>query len=58
MAELINLNKVRKAKARAAAAANAKTNRVTYGLTKAAKTASDAAKAKLTKHLNDHKREP
>ena len=47
MAEIVNLNRARKAKARAAAEAKASENRVKYGQTKAERARVAAEKAKL-----------
>lgn len=58
MSEVVNLNKARKAKARAAEKAAAGTNRVRFGRTKAEKSASKAEVAKLSRRLDDAKREP
>ena len=58
MAEPINLNKARKARARSEAEATAARNRALYGLTKAEKAAAEAASAKAAQALDAHKREP
>ena len=58
MAEPINLNKARKARARSEAAAQAARNRVTHGLTKAQKAAAEAERRKAAERLEAHKREP
>ena len=47
MAEIVNLNRVRKAKARDAAEAQAAENRAKYGQTKAERARLTAEKAKL-----------
>lgn len=57
MAELINLNKARKAKAKADAAARASVNRTRHGRSKAEK-ARDAKQADtLERALDGHRRE-
>ena len=58
MAEPINLNKARKSKAKADAAAIAAHNRLTHGLTKGQKAMAEALKAKAAGWLDAHKREP
>ncbi len=58
MAEPINLNKARKARAKADAAATAARNRLAHGLTKGQKAASEALRVKATHRLDAHKREP
>jgi hypothetical protein len=58
MAEPINLNKARKARAKADATATAARNRVAYGLTKGQKAAAEALRAKATDRLDAHRREP
>ena len=58
MAEPINLNKARKARARSEAEATAARNRALHGLTKAEKAAAEAASAKAAQALDAHKREP
>jgi hypothetical protein len=58
VADILNLNRERKAKARAAAQVQAARNRVAFGLPKAGKAASRAAKAKAEASLDGHKREP
>ncbi|WP_448662567.1 DUF4169 family protein [Sphingomonas sp. CJ20] len=57
MAEIINLNKARKARAKAAAGATADANRIAFGRTKAERAADDAARARAEKLLDDSKRE-
>lgn len=58
MSKPVNLNKHRKAKARAEKRAEADANAVRYGQSKADK-ARDAAQAeKATRHLDQHKRDP
>ena len=57
MAEIINFNRARKAKAAADAAALATANRAKFGRTKAEKTAETARQERLAKTLDDHKRD-
>lgn len=58
MAQIINLNKARKKKAREAASAQADANRVKFGRTKEQK-ALDVAQAKEAEHrLDQLRREP
>lgn len=57
MAELINLNRARKAKAREADKAKAAENRVRFGLTKAEKTATDLERVRADRKLDGHERE-
>lgn len=57
MSEIVNLNKARKAKARAEAKAGAAENRVRFGRTKAEKAASKAEVAKLDRRLDQTKRD-
>ena len=58
MSEIVNLNKARKAKARAADKASAEANRVRFGRTKAKKDAAKAEVAQLARKLDGAKREP
>jgi hypothetical protein len=53
----INLNRVRKAKSRQAAAAQAAENRVRFGLTKAEKAAAAASTAMAFDRLDNHRRD-
>jgi len=53
----INLNKARKAKARAAKKAQADRNAVTFGRSKAEKQREAAETTKVTRHLDGHKRD-
>jgi hypothetical protein len=53
----INLNRVRKAKARAASEATAALNRVKFGRNKTEKKADKAGAAKATRDLDGHKRD-
>ncbi|MCX8474461.1 MAG: DUF4169 family protein [Sphingomonas sp.] len=57
MAEIINLNKARKAKARVDKSANADENRVRFGRTRAQKQAEAAETTKLARLLDDAKRD-
>ncbi|WP_374576040.1 DUF4169 family protein [Phenylobacterium sp.] len=57
MSEIINLNKARKAKARAEAMAQAAENRVRHGRAKAQKVQTRAEIAKLERRLDDARRE-
>ena len=57
MAEIINLNKARKAKARVDKSAQAEENRVRFGRTKAQKQTDSAETTKLTRLLDDSKRD-
>jgi hypothetical protein len=56
--EIVNLNRARKAKARAAAGAQAAQNRAAFGRTKTQKAVGRAAKAKSDTALDGHKRDP
>ncbi len=57
MSGVVNLNKVRKSKARNAAVARAAENRAVFGLTKGQKTTEKARNAKAVAALDGHKRE-
>jgi len=57
MAEVLNLNRVRKAKARAEKDAEAAENRVKFGRTKAEKQKATAEKALTEKMIDAHKRD-
>lgn len=57
MAEIINLNKARKAKARVDKSARADANRGRFGRTKAQKQADAAESAKVAQLLDDSKRD-
>ena len=57
MAEIVNLNRVRKAKARDAAETKAAENRAKYGQTKAARARLASEKAKLRAVIDGAKRE-
>lgn len=56
MSEPINLNKARKAKARADKGQRAKENRAKFGRTKAAKKLDEARAEKLKKLTDGHRR--
>ena len=58
MAELVNLNRARKAKAKADRAAEAAANRVKFGRTKAEKLAANAEAERAARKLDETKREP
>jgi hypothetical protein len=58
MAELVNLNKARKAKAKASKTAEAAANRVKFGRTKAEKLAANAEAERAARKLDETKREP
>jgi hypothetical protein len=57
MAELVNLNRARKAKGRAKKRAQADENALKFGLTKAQKAAEDFAAQRARSTLDAHKRE-
>jgi hypothetical protein len=57
MAEPINLNKARKARAKAAAEAKGAQNRVTFGRTKAEKTVSKLEAERAKRALDQTKRQ-
>ena len=57
MAEIINLNRARKAKARVDKSARAEENRVRFGRTKAEKQAEASEKARIARTLDDAKRD-
>ena len=57
MAEIINLNKARKAKARAAGAAKAVENRAKFGRTKAEKARDDAERTRIERAIDEAKRD-
>ena len=57
MAEIVNLNRARKAKARDAAEAKAAENRAKYGQTKAERARVAAEKAKLRAVIDGAKKE-
>ncbi|OYQ33670.1 DUF4169 domain-containing protein [Niveispirillum lacus] len=55
MGEIVNLNRARKAKAKAAQETQAAENRVRFGLTKEEKRKRAAQDAAAKKHLDGHK---
>ena len=57
MAELINLNKARKAKARADKPIRAQENRARFGRTRSEKAAEAAERARIARTLDDSKRD-
>ena len=57
MAEIINLNKARKVKARVDKSARAEENRVRFGRTRAEKQADAAENAKVARLLDESKRD-
>jgi hypothetical protein len=57
MGDIINLKRVRKAKARATAEAEAAANRVAHGRTKAERKLTTAEKRAAERKLDGHKRE-
>ena len=57
MADVINLRRARKAKARDEAAKTAAANRAAFGRTKAERTATDAAEARRERLLDGARRE-
>jgi hypothetical protein len=57
LAELINLNRARKARARAEKTATAAANRVVHGLTRAERVAAEAERARASRLLDGVKRD-
>ncbi|MEP9358996.1 DUF4169 family protein [Sphingomonas sp. KR3-1] len=57
MAEIINLNKARKAKARTDKTVRAQENRARFGRTKAEKQAEAAEAARIARTIDDAKRD-
>jgi hypothetical protein len=57
MADVINLNKARKARARAEAKTTAERNRVRHGVTRAEKQKTEAEKRLADRKLDGHERE-
>lgn len=57
MADILNLNKARKARAKADAAAKAVHNRAKFGRTKAQKAADEAERARISENLDGARRE-
>jgi len=58
MSELVNLNRARKARARAEKAAIAAANRVKHGRSKAEKLAAKAEAERAARRLDESRREP
>ncbi|WP_380784983.1 DUF4169 family protein [Sphingomonas sp. R86521] len=58
MAEIINLRRARKARARASAETTAAANRAAFGRTKADKDAAEAEVARIDRTLDRARREP
>jgi hypothetical protein len=58
MVDIVNLNRVRKAKARGEVQATAAANRIVHGRTKAEKQAAKAEAARRNRELDGAKREP
>jgi hypothetical protein len=58
MAEIVNLNRARKARAKQDAQARASANRARFGRTKADKLRDKAEAERLAKRLDDSQREP
>ncbi|HEY1927410.1 MAG TPA: DUF4169 family protein [Caulobacteraceae bacterium] len=58
MSDVVNLRAARKAKARADSKKQAASNRAAFGRTKAAKATDAAAKERLTRALDQARREP
>jgi len=56
MAQVVNLNKARKAETRRKARAQADENTVKFGRTKAQKHREKADASRASRHLDDHKR--
>lgn len=57
MAEIINLNRARKARQKAAQAATAATNRLLHGRTRADREAQRIERERADRHIEGHKRE-
>ena len=57
MAEIVNLNRARKARDKVAAKAGAAANRVTHGLTKTQRDAAKTERERLSRLLDQSKRE-
>ncbi len=58
MSEVVNLNRARKARARADAAAKAQANRALFGLPKAEKETARRLRQKAAAEIEAHKHEP
>lgn len=57
MAEIINLNRARKARQKSAAKAVAETNRVLHGRTRADREARKIERERADRHIEGHRRE-
>ncbi|MCW4462306.1 DUF4169 family protein [Sphingomonas sp. BT-65] len=57
MGEVVNLNKMRKAKAKTASAAKAVENRAKFGRTKAEKARDDAERTRIERAIDESKRD-
>lgn len=57
MAEIINLNRARKARARAGGKVTAEANRALHGRTRADRDAQRIERERADRHLDGHKRE-
>ncbi len=57
MADILNLNKARKARAKAQSAAKAVENRAKFGRTKAQKATDEAERARISENLDGARRE-
>ena len=57
MAEIINLNRARKARQRAGAKATAEANRALHGRTRTERKAQEVERDRAARHLEGHKRE-
>ena len=55
MAEIVNLRRVRKQRARQDAEVQAEQNRITFGRTKAERTQTEAERDKATRQLDGHR---
>lgn len=58
MGEIVNLNKARKARAKADAAKKAADNRLKFGMTKAEKKKLEDDKTRLARHVEGHRLDP
>jgi hypothetical protein len=58
MAEIVNLNRVRKAKAKATALANAAENRVRFGRSKSERSEASGQDALAQKRIDGHRLQP
>lgn len=57
MAEIINLNRARKARLKAGAKATAEVNRLLHGRTRAERDAQQVERDRAARHIEGHKRE-